>query len=126
MRKPLKTILLDVKNETVSTIEVEDNLDSFYEKLDCDLFDIVTRKIGGKYFDVMCDDEGLFNDPKISAIDNYGEIMFVGNLMFFHEDNDGNLVSLSDDDIKHINKYIQKMCTKEFPNGYPMLTQCEY
>lgn len=123
----MKTLLLDVFNETVEDIEIEDELQAFYDRLDCSYIDIVKRKIGRKWFNVMCDDEGLFRSPqKISAVDNYGKAMFVGNLMFFHDDGEGNLVGLSDDDIAYIKRRITKIYTKLFPDGYPALTQCEY
>lgn len=124
----LKTLLLDVENDRTEIIEIEDTLYAFYAKLNCDCIDIVERKIDGKTFDVMCDDNGLFavSEPKISAINDMGEVMFVGNLMFFNEDEEGNLVSLSDADISHIMKNIRNMSTYKYLDGYKMLTQCEY
>lgn len=123
----MKTLLLDVFSEKVEVIDVEDDLQAFYDRLDCTCIDIVQRKIGRKWFDVMCDDEGLFRDPqKISAIDNYGRPMLVGSLMFFHNDGEGNLVGLSDEDIKYIKDRIVIMCTHKYIKGYPMLTQCKY
>jgi len=125
--KKLKTILLDVYNESVSIIEIEPTLEEYYKHLNCDCIDIVTRKIGRKHFNIMGDDESLFHDPqKISAIDNLGNPMLFGNLMFFHSDEDGNLVSLSNSDIEYIKKRIVKMYTRQYPDGYDMLTQCEY
>ena len=124
----MKTVLLNIYDEKVEIIDVKDDLDEFYEKLNCRLIDIVKRKIGNKWFSVMCDDEGLLIDaPKISAIDSAGRgVMFVGNLMFFHNDGKGRLVGLSDDDIAHIKKYIKRVYTLDYPAGYPMLTNCEY
>ena len=123
----MKTILLNVIEEIVQIMDVEPDLQAYYKALDCDCIDIVERKIGGKFYDVMCDDEGLFREPqKISAINDMGEPMFVGNLLFFNNDGQGDLVGLSDKDIEHIKKHIKKMYTYKYPNGYPMLTQCEY
>lgn len=123
----MKTLLLDVYKEEVREIDIEAKLDEYYRVLDCTTIDIVERRIGGKWFDVMCDDEGLFREPqKISAINDFGSPMLVGNLMFFHNDGEGNLVGLDDADIEHLKKYIQTMYTHKFPKGYPMLTQCEY
>lgn len=123
----MKTILLNVYDEEVEIIDIEPELDAYYAKLDCSCIDIVERKIGGKVYDVMCDDEGLFRSPqKISAINDMGEPMLVGNLMFFNNDGAGNLTGLSEDDLLHITGFIEKMYTHNFPKGYPMLTQCEY
>lgn len=123
----MKTLLLDVYKEEVKIIDIEANLDEYYRALDCTVIDIVERRIGKKWFDVMCDEEGLFREPqKISAINDMGQPMLVGNLMFFHNDGEGNLTGLEDSDIEHLKKYIQKMYTNKFSKGYPMLTQCEY
>lgn len=102
------------------------SLASYYKTLDCDCIDIVSRKIGGKYFDVICDDEGLYNQPKISAIDDMGAPMLVGNLFIVNYDGNGDNKSLTDEDIDHIKKYIQVMSTRQYLEGYPMLTQVEY
>ena len=124
----LRTLLLDVENDKAEIIEIENTLDAFYDKLNCDCIDIVERKIDGKTFDVMCDDNGLFavSKPKISAINDMGEVMFVGNLMFFNENGEGHIVSLSDADISHIMKNIRNMPTYKYLDGYKMLTRCEY
>lgn len=123
----MKTILIDVKKGTAEVIEIEDDLDEFYKVLDCRCIDIVNRRIGRKRFDVMCDDEGLLKGaPRISAIDNLGHPMLVGNLMFFNSNDEGELLGLSDIDIKYIMDRIQLMSTHRYPYGYMMLTQCEY
>lgn len=123
----MQTILLDVLNSKTEVIDIDDELDAFYDKLDCSCIDIVSRVIGEKRYDIMCDDEGLLKDaPKISAINDMGQPMFVGNLMFFNVDEAGELVGLSDEDVEYIMTYIQPMSTLQYPDSYPMLTQCEY
>lgn len=123
----MKAYLVDVYNETAGAVEVEPTLESYYKLLDCDLIDIVSRAIGGVYYDIVCDDEGLFHDPqKISAINDMGEPMLVGNLLICLNDGEGELVGLEDQDVFHITKCIQRMYTENYPKGYPMLTQCEY
>lgn len=123
----MRTVLLNVYENTVTEVDVKDDLDAFYEKLGCDLIEIDERRIGGKWFDVMCDEEGTFrDDARISAIDNFGNTMFVGNLMFFHNDGEGNLTGITEDEVKHLKRLIQTMYTRKHPEGYKMLTQCEY
>lgn len=81
----------------------ESDIDRFHEKLECDCFDIAYRKIDGTYYDIFCDDEGLFkDDPTITAISSQGEVMLVGNLIFANHNNEGETTSLSDDDITRI------------------------
>lgn len=131
MAKKLLGVLVDVWNEKMQAVEIEDNLDSLYKILDCSCIDIVRRRIGGRYkksFEIACDDEGLFREPqKISAIDNLGTAQLVGNIFITGEsDADGNLTSLTEYDVSYILSKVQKISTRKFINGYPMLTQCEY
>ena len=131
MAKKLLGVLVDVENEKVEALEIVDELDSFYKILNCSTIDIVVRRIGGRHkkaFDIVCDDEGLFKEPqKISAIDNLGNVQLVGNIFITGTaDNEGNLTSLSDSDVAYIKSKVQKMSTRKFPDGYPMLTQCEF
>ena len=129
--KLLRGVLVDVENETASVVEIPDELEEFYKILNCDCIDIVVRSIGGRFrkkFNIVCDDEGLFKNPqKISAIDNLGQPQLVGNLFITGgTDPDGNLMSLTDHDAAYVLAKVQKMSTRKFPAGYPMLTQCEY
>lgn len=98
----MKVVYLNVENrELPKVIDIEDNLDVFYELIGCRCIDIVQRKIGHKYFDVICDDEGaLKEDCIVSAVDTQFCQMLVGNLIISNSDNEGNLIDLSDEDIK--------------------------
>lgn len=126
----MKVVYLNVKDgKAPEVLEIKDDLQEFYKLIDCRTVDIVNRKIGHKRFDIICDDEGLFTDsPKISAIDNFGEPMLVGNLIIVGtaNDEDGNLAGLTDNEAKYVTERIQKMFTHKYPEGYYMLTQCEY
>lgn len=123
----IKGVLIDVFKEEVREIEVEKNLDSYYKILGCDCIDIVNRQIGDKSFDIICDDEGVFKEPqKISAINNLGEPMLVGNLFVVKFDGVDDETSLSDDEIKYVIDHCQKIFTRNFPDGYKALTQVEY
>lgn len=123
----IKSYLVDVKNGESYPVEIENTLEEFYRLIDCRYIDIVRRKIGRKYYDIICDDEGLFDsNPKISAIDNLGRVMLVGNLLITNTDEEGNTVSLTGRDISYIRKRVLPMCTRLHPEGYPMLTQVEY
>lgn len=127
--KKLLGVLVDVEKEEAKVIEINDDLNEFYRVLNCDTIDIVTRRVGKKLVSIICDDEGLFKDePKISAIDNRGNVMLVGNLFIVsgETDGDGDLVSLTNAESKYIMERVKTMYTRIFPDGYPMLTQCEY
>lgn len=89
--------------EKIEVVEFEANLDEYYRLLDVTCIDIVERKIGGKYYDIICDDEGLLKDDIIkSMISSRSETMLVGNLLICNSDDEGYEQSLSDEDIKNI------------------------
>lgn len=122
----IKAYLIDVAGGNSRVVEIENKLQDYYRELHCDLVDIQARKIGGKVFDIICDDEGLLKeDNKISAIDNLGAPMLVGNLLVV-KCKDGAEIGLDESDVEHVRECIQKLCTRNFPEGYEMLTQVEY
>lgn len=104
-QEKLKAIYLDVSNNAEPVItEIKDDLDTFYRLIKCSCIDIVSRKIGSEYFDIICDDEGLLIDnPTVSAINEYGHPELVGNLIIVGQpDNLGNLQSLTENQAKEI------------------------
>lgn len=93
---------------------IKDDLDEFYRLIECDTIDIVKRDIGGKCYCVICDDEGLFKQNPLPAIANqqtpninvYGNIIITGE-----ENNEGELTSLTSEDINRIrNCIIATLC----------------
>lgn len=123
----MRMYLINVKENTAGEVQAE-TLQDYYKHIECTCVDIVQRKIGRKRYEIICDDEGLFEEsPKISAINNMGEPMLVGNLLIAGlADGEGNLTPLTEEDVKYIEKYVITMCTRNFPQGYMMLTQCEF
>lgn len=82
-----------------NVIDIENDLDTFYDLINCDCIDIVERKCGDTYFNIICDDEGLLkDDPRVSAVDKANVPMLVGNLIFIHTDEDGNTIGITDED----------------------------
>lgn len=128
MKNLLRGVLVDVEQETVSVVEIADELDEFYRILNCDCIDIVVRRIGSKLFNIVCDDEALLKETqKISAIDNLGQPMLCGSLFIVGgETIGGDLTGLELSEALYVTGKIQHMGTRKFPAGYPMLTQCEY
>ena len=124
-----RLLLIDVINDDVREVNIgENDLDTFHELLHCRCFDIPSRKIGGIYFDIFCDDEGLLQDPQppISAYNaKENEPMLVGNLIIANHDSYGNTTDLSDEDIEHIKKNLMFAISPAKPNGYRLLN-CEY
>lgn len=90
-------------------------LNDYYKHLKCDCFDIATRRIGNKYFDVFVDDCGLFKDNPIPSVLDREQLpdvipMLVGNCIFANHDIEGNTTSLTDDDISVIKNEILNIC----------------
>lgn len=95
--------------------------------MDCDCIDIPTLKIGNRYYNVICDDEALLkSNPKISAINDMGQAMLCGNLFIVRDDAEGDLKSLSEDDINRIMQFISLQATTKYKKSYPMLHQVDY
>ena len=112
----MKVLVLDTETASLDTREIEDDLDTFYSIIGCDCIDIPVRKIGGKYYDIICDDEGLLkSDTIVSAInENTWETMLVGNLIICNHDDEGNMVGLTDEDIEKIRQHtttVMNACT---------------
>lgn len=104
----VRGVLINVESNPgrADVVEIEAELDKFYAILRCNTIDIVIRKIGGRAFNIVCDDEGLLKDsPIISAVSKLGQPTLVGNL-FICNHYKSNLVSLSDADIEHIHNHI--------------------
>ena len=121
--------LIDVQNDKVAAVETTCQLEDYYEKLNCRVIDIVTRKIGGKYYDIIADGEGLFVDaPLVSAITPEGENMLVGNLLVLNcpDDNDeeGNERGLEEEDVKRIAAKVRRVDFRSGRSGYVLI--CEY
>ena len=99
-------ILVDVKRDVIEPVAIEDKIEHYYRILNCDCIDITMRTIGGRAFDIVCDDEGLLKpNPMVSAFNEAGEPMLVGNLFLCHHEGE-NLTSVTEDDIKHVLKHI--------------------
>ena len=128
-KKLLRGVLVDVEKETVEIMEIEDELDEFYRILNCTCIDITVRCIGSnQQFRIVCDDEALCKgEPKISAVDYFGQVQLCGNLFIVGgKIDDGNLVSLTESEAAYIMSLVKKIPTRKHPDGYPILIQCTY
>lgn len=109
----LKVLVLDTDNVSMEVRDIEDELEVFYEIIGCRCIDIPSRKIGSKYYDIIVDDEGLLVGKMVSAIDENFEPMLVGNLIICNSDQEGNLVSLTDEDISIIQHSVKYGYTRD-------------
>lgn len=123
----MRALLIDTMENKTEVVEVN-GLKDYYRLIGCNTIDIVSRGIKGKCYDIICDDEGTFkDDPRISAIDDMGRPMLVGNLIVCGAaDEEGNLTDLTEDDINYIGKFTDIMGTRRHPEGIMMICQMEY
>lgn len=103
----MQVMLIDTDEMQPGIVETEGGLDEWYRLLKCNLIDIVYRDIGGKYYDIIADDEGLLKGrAKVTALDKKGDIMLVGNLIICNYDGEGGEASLTEEDIERIKKQL--------------------
>lgn len=128
MGKDITGILVDVYNGKTAVITVKDELEDYYKIIDCRCIDIVTRSIDGKYYEIVCDDEGLYShgEPTPSGIAVNGEMMLCGNLFIVNVTRAGNLKSLNSGDMEHIRKNIQMFQHKATKKLIPIVTNLDY
>ena len=103
--KKIKGVL--VSNGEAKEHELEYNsYNEFYPLLNCDTFDVQSRKFNGEWLDIYCDDEGLFkanNKPSILTFSN-GELVeqIVGNAFIVAHNDDGDTISLTDEQVQKV------------------------
>ena len=117
----MKAYFVDTKTNTAKAVDIEPSLATYYDMLGCDTIDIVNRGFGrsGKTrFDIICDDNGLFSDnPVLSAVDKDGRGMLVGSLLVVGEaDDEGNETSLTDEDVRLLERYTGMLYTRRNPH----------
>lgn len=119
------------KGEKPKIKHIEDDIDTFYKLINCDSVEMPQRQINGKYFTIICDEEGaLKSNPIVSACSHKGEPMLVGNLIITGLPNEyGDLTGLSDNDVLLIMSKFKKTLLyhpepSELKDGYILF--CEY
>lgn len=114
-------LLLDVEKQELREVDCN-SLDDYYKEIDCRCIDIKevfvinrnTKK--GMYIDVMYDDEFLLtNNRKIPSVlyvteRNSLETFLLGNVIFARHNKEGEIESLSDEQIEFI-----KSCIEDIP-----------
>lgn len=106
MLRTIKGLLLDVKSQTLQACLIETDFDEYCKVLNCNCIDYVTRLINNKKYVIICDYNGLLKANRIPSSvtfkdDHIIEVIY-GNIFICKSTNYGNLVSLSEKDIKEI------------------------
>ena len=108
MEKRFLVIRKDGSSECVM-VDSGKELDELYRLCECSTIDIVERRIGDRYYSITVDDEGLFVDkPMFTAAGicrtpkGVTPICLAGNLVISNSNNEGELTSLTDEDVGYI------------------------
>lgn len=109
--KKIKGILITPNQEGTKprVYELEYNTyKDFYPLLECDTFEIPSRKFNGKWLDIYCDEEGLFKgkNPSVVTLDNGQQVVEVilGNVFIVSHNEEGDTISLTDEEIEAVLK----------------------
>lgn len=104
------------KEDGYKVVDIKDDLKAFYELLHCNLIDIAVRSIGGINYNIIIDDEGFYHKPCVLGASNpYDQDCILMNslLVTGSPDGEGNLTSLTDDDINNIMNSMHPFFYKE-------------
>ena len=130
MKKNITGVLIDTQNNTVGTVTLDGTLEGYYTALHCSCIDIVSRSIGKiqKYFEIVCDDEGLFSEaPQVSAVDRTLKPMLVGSLFIAKMDEeDGELKSLTEAEQDLVLEYVRAAWLPGRDDPIPVRCQVGY
>ena len=103
MARTITGVLVSTATGKAGKKTIEAELRRYYQILGCDTIDIVSRKIGGKYYDIICDDEALLKaDPVFTAVDVNYQPMLYGSLFICNHDDEGNETSLTPEDVDNV------------------------
>lgn len=110
--KTIRGFFLDPENNIAEERTIEKSLGSYYSLLRCDTIDIVSRSIGGKRYDIICDDEALLKaDPYVSALDPNDQPALVGALFVVKFDGHDDVTDLDDEDINNVGNHLTAVMT---------------
>ena len=105
--KTIRGFFIDPENNIAEERTIEKSLDSYYSLLRCDTIDIVSRSIGGKRYDIICDDEALLKAPTYaSALDSDGHPALFNSLFVVKFDGRDDVTDLDDEDINNVGNHL--------------------
>ena len=107
----MRVFVVDVNVGTYYTDDIEPKLEDYYRVIGCELVDIIEVSVGGKQFDLIADDEGMFvpHGARPSVFTNGDQIVSVGTVIFCHCDKNGNETGLNDGDAALLAQSIVKI-----------------
>ena len=110
----MKAMIIKADGSLPKVKDIKKDLNSYYREIGCDVIDIVSRRIGGQDFDIICDDEGLLkSDPVVTAITPDGQAALVGTLIIVRFDGEEDITDLKPGDATLIAKAIRGTVQQE-------------
>ena len=95
-------------NSFATLVDIEGKLEDFYRLLDCSCIEMPSRLVGGKWFDIVCDEEGLFVSGNIpTCVNTSFEESIFGNTLLVHN-NHGKTVGVTQEDFDLVKRNITK------------------
>lgn len=90
-------------------VYVEDDLAALQKAVNTNCIGIVRRRIGPerRIYSIVHDDEGLIKGRDVTAIYDTDSAAFVGDLLIFRDRSDGELDSLTMEDVQNISEHIR-------------------
>ncbi|MBQ5634063.1 MAG: DUF3846 domain-containing protein [Clostridia bacterium] len=98
--------LLDPIGSIYEPRKLQDDIHTYYRELHCDLIDITVIQIAGKRYQVICDDEGLLRENPLPTIYRPDGTLVGACFITGLADCEGNLTSLTDDDVANIARHL--------------------
>lgn len=97
--KTIQAILIDPFLEKVSEVQVQNNLQGYYQAIGCDTITITSLSFGKKNLDMILDDEGLLKNPDSQRYFKYKLFSqpFAGRALLVSSDRQGNTISVPHD-----------------------------
>ena len=100
MRKKsnIRVILIDPFEERVKEMQIENDLNTIYQTLGCDLITITSMEGKDYRLDLILDDEGLLKNPEMQKYFKYKLFSqpFAGRGLLTSSDREGNCASVPD------------------------------
>lgn len=114
----MRAFLVDVENGAADEVDAC-GLADYYRLLNCRLVDIVSWRIGGKWYDIIADDEGIKEGAKVSALCQ-GQPVLVGNLLVMNIGEDGEEAPLHDLDFERIRAHLLRVVYGDGGEAYAL------
>jgi len=129
----MKVVYVNTESEkdsrgSVEVMDIEMELEVYYDLLHCSTIDIVVRKIDGKSYAIICDDEATFVPmPKVSAVSRSMDMQMYGSLIVCalnerrYTDEGDDYRDLTDSEVMSILRRGAVGTTRSYPQGLRMI-----